>query len=84
MTGKVVEIPVSPRRDEATQADEAWVHDAWAPRNGGDDRSSAPRSRLDESRHRRLRVAAANQGLHHVGARARAWIDERPVRSEGA
>ena len=61
MRGKIVDIPVSPRRGEARQGDEAWIR--------GEDPGTAgtPLKRLtfeiEEPMHRRLKVAAAREGL---------------------
>ena len=61
MRGKVVDIPVSPRRDATRQADEAWIR--------GEDPGAAGRPvkrvtfEVDEPMHRRLKVGSAQEGL---------------------
>ena len=60
MTGKIVDIPVSPRRVGAREGEDAWVR--------GEDPGKAgkPLKRLtieiDEAMHRRVKVAAAQEG----------------------
>lgn len=61
MTGKIVDIPVLPRSDEARQADEAWI------RGAGSRTAGTPLKRVtfevEEPMHRRLKVGSAREGL---------------------
>ncbi len=72
MSGKIVDIPALPGRDEAARAEDAWVRGRSRAGPGGALKRLTVE--VDAGLHRRLRVLAAMQGCT-MAAVVRGLID---------